>query len=179
MEKLIRKCVQKDRKAQEHLYQLFSGKLYAICLKYSRSQIEAQDNLQDSFVTIFNKIKDYRFKGSFEGWLKRVTINTVLQKYRKEYMVELVSEDIEEEVTIDVDKDRDVSLEYLLQIIQDLPDKYRLIFSLYVLDGYSHKEIASMLNISIGTSKSNLFRAKKILKNNIESIFNQTKVNFL
>lgn len=169
LDQLIEQCKAQDRRAQEKLYKLFSSKLYSICLKYSRNATEAEDNLHDSFMTIFEKINSYGFKGSFEGWIKRITVNTVLQKYRKEGTFDTLPYNLEEDINISVDEDQQqYSLDYLLGIIQSLPDRYRLTFSLYVLDGYSHKEIASMLDITEGTSKSNLARAKMALRNKIE-----------
>jgi RNA polymerase sigma-70 factor (ECF subfamily) len=167
LKQLINDCKHNNRKAQQQLYQLFSAKLFAVCLKYSRNYNEAQDNLQDGFLLIFNKIEQYAFKGSFEGWLKRIMINNALQQYRNQPFLSLVNENIADEEEIDFD-DETISLEYLLKIIQELPDRYRLVFNLYVLDGYSHIEIAEMLAINIGTSKSNLSRAKAILKEKIE-----------
>lgn len=168
LNQLIENCKSNDTKAQGELYKLFSSKLFSTCLKYSRSYAEAEDNLQDAFLTIFSKIAQYKNKGSFEGWLKRITVNTVLQRYRNEKVFDIINENITEEVEIDIDED-DVSIDYLLSIIQELPDRYRLVFNMYVLDGYSHKEIAEMLNINIGTSKSNLARARQILKQTIEN----------
>jgi len=168
LDQLIKKCKKQDAKAQEQLYRLYGSKLFSICLKYSNNYASAEDTLQDAFITIYDKIEQYKNKGSFEGWIKRVTINTALQKYRKQRIFEIISEEqIEEEVEVELDEDN-VSLDYLLEIIQQLPDRYRLVFNLYVLDGYSHKEIAAMLDISIGTSKSNLARARNILKEKIE-----------
>ncbi|WP_417882211.1 RNA polymerase sigma factor [Xanthomarina gelatinilytica] len=167
LKQLIQKCSKNDTKAQAELYQLFSGKLFSVCLKYCNNYAEAEDNLQDAFVTIFNKISQYKHKGSFEGWLKRITINTALQRYRNQGVFEIIDDTNIEDVEVTVEDD-DVTLEYLLQIIQELPDRYRLVFNLYVLDGYSHKNIADMLDITIGTSKSNLARARKILKDKIE-----------
>jgi len=138
-----------------------------VCLKYSRNYVEAEDNLQDAFLTIFKKMEQYKNKGSFEGWLKRITINTVLQQYRTEKVFKIVNETIADEVELEVDEDT-ISIDYLLKIIQELPDRYRLVFNLYVLDGYSHKDIAEMLDINIGTSKSNLARARQTLKQTIE-----------
>jgi len=138
-----------------------------ICLKYSRNYAEAEDNLQDAFLTIFKKIEQYKNKGSFEGWIKRITVNTVLQRYRKEKVFDIINENTLEDVELEVDEDT-ISMDYLLKIIQELPDRYRLVFNLYVLDGYSHKDVADMLDINIGTSKSNLSRARLILKQTIE-----------
>jgi RNA polymerase sigma-70 factor (ECF subfamily) len=168
IEQIIQGCQKKDVVAQEQLYRLLAPKLFGVCLKYSRNQTEAEDNLQDGFILIFDKIHQFQFKGSFEGWAKRVVINNVLQKYRTEGIFEIVHENIPDTPSIEVD-DETVSMEYLVSIIQQLPDRYRLVFNLYVVDDYSHKEISEMLNITIGTSKSNLARARMILKDKIES----------
>ncbi len=170
LEQLIANCQKKNAKAQEELYKRYNRLLFSICLKYSPNYADAEDNLQDSFLTIFNKISQYQSKGSFEGWMKRVTINTALQRYRKPGFLELVTNENvadEDSVIVDIDESS-ISLDFLLQIIQELPDRYRLVFNLYVLDGYSHNEIAEMLTISSGTSKSNLARARHILKEKIE-----------
>lgn len=167
LEQLIYECCKNNTKAQEQVYRLLAPKLFSVCLKYSRNYEEAQDNLQESFLIIFEKINQYKNTGSFEGWAKRVTINYVLQQYRKQNVFEIVSEKIADEDEIEVD-DENISLEFLTKTIQELPDRYRLVFNLYVLDGYSHKEIAEMLGINVGTSKSNLARAKAILKSKIE-----------
>ncbi len=167
LNKLIKQCAKNDRKAQKEIYQLFAGKLFSICLKYSKNRQEAQDNFQDGFITIFNKIGQYNFRGSFEGWLKRIMVNTVLLKYRKRTVLNIVTEEIPDEVVVDIDDD-EISLDFLLNLIQELPDRYRLVFNLYVLDGFSHKEISEMLQIAEGTSKSNLARARAILKRKIE-----------
>ena len=176
LKKLINKCKQKDNKAQSEIYQLYAGKLFALSLKYSRNYQEAQDNLQNGFITIFNKIEQYNFKGSFEGWLKRIVINTVLQTYREKNVLNLITEEIIDEVEIEVD-DEQVSLEFLLKLIQELPNRYRLVFNLYVLDEYSHREIANMMGISEGTSKSNLSRARIILRDKIELSRSSIKKN--
>ncbi|HEY9169574.1 MAG TPA: sigma-70 family RNA polymerase sigma factor [Lutibacter sp.] len=167
LDELIKQCANNDRKAQKEIYQLFAGKLFSICLKYSKNKQEAQDNFQDGFIVIFDKIGQFNFKGSFEGWLKRVMVNTVLLKYRKKNVLNIVTEDIPDEVIVDVDDD-EISLDFLLNLINELPDRYRLVFNLYALDGYSHKEISEMMQIAEGTSKSNLARARAILKQKIE-----------
>jgi len=166
IEQLINECTKNNTKAQEQLYRLLAPKLFAVCLKYSRNYEEAQDNLQESFLVIFDKISQFKNKGSFEGWAKRVVINYTLQQYRNQKIFEIVSENIADESEVEID-DETISLDFLTKIIQELPDRYRLVFNLYVIDDYSHKEIAEMLNINIGTSKSNLARAKSILKEKI------------
>lgn len=173
VEQLINECKKQNTKAQEQLYRLLSSKIFAVCLKYSRSYEEAQDNLQEGFLLIFNKIHLYNFKGSFEGWAKRVVINFILQQYRSQSVFEIVSENIPDTAEVEIDEEN-VSLDFLMNCIQNLPDRYRLVFNLYVLDGYSHKEIAEMLSITDGTSKSNLARAKAILKEKIELYSNES-----
>ncbi len=167
LDKLIIQCKQQDSKAQGELYVKYSDILFAICLRYSPNYVEAEDNLQDAFLTIFKKIGQFNGKGSFEGWIKRVTVNTVLQKYRKQKTFEIVNEERIEEEDVEIENE-EIPLDFLLKIIQELPDRYRLVFSMYVMDGYSHKEIGDLLGISDGTSKSNLARARVILKNKIE-----------
>ena len=167
LNKLIRRCAENDRKAQKEIYQLFGGKLFSICLKYSNSKQEAQDNFHDGFVTIFEKIGQFKFKGSFEGWIKRVMVNTILLKYRKKTVLNIVTEEIPDDVVVDIDDD-EISLDFLLNLIHELPDRYRMVFNLYVLDGFSHREISKMMQIAEGTSKSNLARARAILKHKIE-----------
>ncbi len=169
LEQLILDCQNKNIKAQEQLFRLFSSKLFAVCLKYSRNYEEAQDNLQDGFMLIFNKIGQFAFAGSFEGWAKRVMVNNCLQVYRKDHSLRLITEDIADEEIVEID-DNNLSMDYLLGLIQELPDRYRLVFNLYVIDNYAHKEIAEMLGITTGTSKSNLSRARAILKDKIEAL---------
>ncbi len=167
LDELIAGCKENDLKAQAAVYQLFSAKFFGVCMKYSSSYAEAQDNLQDGFLIIFDKIKQYSGKGSFEGWAKRIMINNALQKFRGQRYLEVVNENIPDETELDLDDDS-VSLDFLMKIIQELPERYRLCFSLYVLDGYSHNEISEMLNIATGTTKSNLARARMILKEKID-----------
>ncbi|MCF6295186.1 MAG: RNA polymerase sigma factor [Flavobacteriaceae bacterium] len=168
LDQLIQKCKKNDTKAQSELYKLFSGKLFALCLKYSKNLVEAEDNLQDAFVTIFEKMSQYNYKGSFEGWLKRIAINTALQRYRSKGVFSIVNENSIEDASIEIEDNDAVDIDFLLLSIQELPDRYRLVFNLYALDGYSHKEIAKMLDITTGTTKSNLARARMILKDKIE-----------
>lgn len=176
LEELILNCKNQDLKAQEELYKKFSGILFSVCLKYSPNYHEAEDNLQDAFITIFNRIEQFKGKGSFEGWMKRVTVNTVLQKYRKQRVFNLSNEEqLEEEAVIEIE-DNAVPLDFLLKIVQELPDRYRLVFTMYVLDDYTHKEISEIVGISVGTSKSNLARARGILKIKVEDYY---KINQL
>jgi RNA polymerase sigma factor (sigma-70 family) len=168
IEQLINDCKKNDIKAQEQLYRQYAPKLFSVCLKYSRNYAEAQDNLQEGFLLVFEKINKYEFKGSFDGWIKKVITNYILQQYRKENFLSVVNEEYPENVELEIDSSS-ISTEFLLKIIQELPDRYRLVFNLFAIDNYSHQEIANMLNITVGTSKSNLSRAKMILKEKIEN----------
>tara|TARA_R110002072_G_scaffold22615_1_gene79453 strand:- start:293709 stop:294257 length:549 start_codon:yes stop_codon:yes gene_type:complete len=175
LDELIIQCKKQNAKAQGELYERYSAVLFSICLRYSPNYAEAEDSLQDAFLTIFKKVEQFKDKGSFEGWMKRITVNTVLQKYRKQRVFDIAREDqIEDEADLDIE-DEGIPLDFLLKIIQELPDRYRLVFTMYVLDGYQHKEIAEMLGISDGTSKSNLARARMILKTKVES-FKSNKI---
>lgn len=167
IEELITNCKKGQRTAQEELYRRYSGVLYGICLKYSKNKSEAEDNLHDSFMTIYDKVGQFNHKGSFEGWMKRITVNTIMQKYRKERHLKVVVDTIGEEADVE-ENHANISLSTLLAYIQELPNKYRLTFNLYVLDGYTHKEIGELLGTSTGTSKSNLARARMILKEKLE-----------
>lgn len=170
IEKLIKQCIKNDRTAQNELFRMYKDSLYFISLKYCRNEADAEDNLHDSFITIFQKIKTYKNKGSFEGWLKRICIYKAIDKYKavKPINIEINDDILQDE--IEVEKDPEVTLDQLLKLIQELPDQYRLVFNLYQMDGFSHKEIAALLSISEGTSKSNYHRAKLILRDKIEVI---------
>lgn len=173
LEKLIKKCQKYDVKAQKALYQEISPQILGVCFKYCGDKALAEDLFQESFIIIFNKISQFKHQGSFEGWAKRITINTILAYYRKQRFLipfdEEIISTIEEEETIE--DSSEYSLEYLLETIKKLPNQYRLVFNMYALDGYSHREIAVALGISVGTSKSNLSRARSLLKKEL----NETK----
>ena len=167
---LIEQCQQQHAKAQAELYKIFAPKLYGVCLKYCSNKSIADDLFQDAFITIFNKINQFKHKGSFEGWAKRITINTVLQHFKKQKFHQEINDNLitDENEEFEIE-DENLNLNYLLELIKELPNQYRLVFNLYVLDGYSHAEISEALNISTGTSKSNLSRAKQLLRKRIES----------
>ncbi|MFT5214319.1 MAG: RNA polymerase sigma factor (sigma-70 family) [Polaribacter sp.] len=173
LEILIRKCCRQNLKAQSEIYGLFADKLFKVCLKYSKNHQDAQDTLQDSFLMIFKDMKKFKNKGSFEGWLKRVTINVALQKFRSKSVLKLSDhvdyKILEKPEDINIDESK-IDLNLILSLVRKLPERYQLVFNLQVLDGYSHKEIAKLLNISIGTSKSNLSRARVILQQEINFI---------
>ncbi|WP_426430677.1 RNA polymerase sigma factor [Winogradskyella sp. HB-48] len=166
---LIQKCIQKDREGQRELYTLLSPILYGICLKYMKNKTEADDVFQDAFIALFQKIGQYQFKGSFEGWAKRIFVNEaleVLRKKQRQLHVAINNEIQVEDTHEDNNENRSVSVSQneLLEHIQQLPDNYRMIFNLFVFEGYSHKEISEKLNMAEGTSKSLLSRAKNLLR---------------
>ena len=164
---LIYRCKNQDRKAQETLYRMYKDVLFVLCLKYCQNTADAEDVLQESFISIFENIQKFEPKGSFEGWLKRITIHKAIDKYHNNKVKQFpLQEDTFQIVALE-DNLETFPLDLLLKLIQDLPNQYRLVFNLNVMDGYTHKEISQMLHISEGTSKSNLHRAKLILKENI------------
>lgn len=167
LNELIASCKKNDRHSQSELFSRYKDVLYLTSLKYCRNEVEAEDNLHDAFVTIFENIKKFNGKGSFEGWMKRITINKAIDKYKEKKPINIaINNDILEDTNVDWDEET-ISLDTILMCIQELPDQYRLIFNLYQLDDYSHKEIATMLGISEGTSRSNFHRAKLALKETI------------
>lgn len=167
LEKLIQGCKKKDKKAQEQLYHLFSGKFFTLCLKYSSNYDQAKDNLQEGFLKIFNNISQFKGKGNFEGWMTRIIINTTLKEYQNKTIFLTINEEQLEEPEIEIEEGV-LSIDFLLKIIQELPERYRLVFNLFSMDGFSHQEISELLGISLGTSKSNLARARQKLKEKIE-----------
>ncbi|MEM0576175.1 RNA polymerase sigma factor [Flavobacterium polysaccharolyticum] len=167
LENCIESCIRQNRKAQEQLYQLYKKTLFTLSLKYCANVSDAEDNLHNTFIEIFTSIHKYDKRGSFEGWIKRITINKAIDSYKKKLFDVPVPEYGLCDTTLEEDE-LDISADYLLTIIQELPHQYRLVFNLYELDDYSHQEIAEMLSISVNTSKSNLHRAKLILKQKIK-----------
>lgn len=149
---------------------MYKDDLFTLCLKYCTNKEEAQDNLQDAFLDIFGKIKFYKGTGSFEGWMKRITINKAIDKYKKDrHLNILINNDILEDHTLVETTTIDaMPLDDILKHIQELPTRYRMVFNLYELDDYSHKDISKLLNISVNTSKSNLHRAKSILQTKMQ-----------
>jgi RNA polymerase sigma factor (sigma-70 family) len=173
VELYIKKCAENDREAQLKLYQLFSPVLYGLCLKYMRNADDAKDVFQEAFVIAFQKIGQYKFEGSFEGWIKRIFINKLLETLKKKkkdvLFLDVFDTDVIEEEELELVP---IEQEKLLEYIQELPDQYRMVFNLFVFEKMKHKEIAKRLEITEGTSKSNLNRAKSILKKRILIVLN-------
>lgn len=163
---LIERCLENDPRAQEFLYKKFAGRMYGVCLRFARNTLEADDILQEGFIKVFTFLKDFRQDGSLEGWVRRTIINTAINYYHskenewKETLLDKAvgihsqTEDILNKISADD----------LLHLIQGLPEGYRMVFNLYVIEGYTHQEIAEILKISENTSKSQLSRARLALQ---------------
>lgn len=155
----------KDPIWQHKLYADYSPLLYAICYRYTGDKNKAKDLMHDSFIKIFNNIKYFKHEGSFQGWMKRITVNTILTYFKKKDIIRMSEEittEIENDVT-DIKDDEIIPREKILEFITLLPNGYRTVFNMYAIEEYSHKEIAGLLNINIGTSLSQYSKARKML----------------
>ena len=168
---IIKECASGNVRAQEKLYRMFAPKMFGVCLRYSKDRNEAEDNLQEGFVNVFLNIGSFRHEGSFEGWIRRIMVNVALGKYRKNNLLYPV-EDIGEYEMPDFSDAiyEKFGAEELIGLSQKLPERYRMVFNLYVLEGMNHQEISEIMNISVGTSKSNLSRARDILKRKVNEL---------
>jgi RNA polymerase sigma factor (sigma-70 family) len=173
---LIDGCLRGDRKLQRELYNRFAPKMYAVCLRYASNAEEAEDILQEGFIKIFNKISSYRGEGSFEGWIRRIFVNTAIEQFRKKTYLQPITE-VEEDTyegkylsVLDSLAEKDI-----IQLVQQLSPGYRTVFNMYVVEGYTHKQIAEILGISEGTSKSQLSRAKLILQDLVKTFIEKRK----
>jgi RNA polymerase sigma factor (sigma-70 family) len=172
IKEIIKGCLAGNRRDQELLYRRHASKLYAVCLQYSGNNEEARDILQEGFIKIFENLGNFKYEGSFEGWIRRITVNTALEKYRSRtslYRVDDIDQVPEQDAEPDNQDYAGLEAADLLEIIRELPPKYRMVFNLFAIEGYSHKEISDMMNISEGTSKSNLSRARTILQKRVET----------
>lgn len=168
---LIKKCIAGDRGAQLALYNLFSPTMLIVCLRYANDKQEAEDILQEGFIKIFVALHQYKNIGSFEGWVRKIMVNTALQRIRKKATLRPIYalETVEESLFLNNTAITNLSAKELLYLVQKLPTAYRMVFNLYVFEGYKHKEIAQLLSITEGTSKSNLSDARNILQKLITS----------
>lgn len=169
---LIEGCKKKHPKSQRELYEKFSGKMFALCLRYIKDETEAEDILIKGFMKVFNKIEQYQGEGSLEGWIRKIMINESLQYIRqnKSLFLQVDIEHAQHAINNVEAIESTLAAEDLLNIIQQLPIGYRTIFNLYAIEGYSHQEIADMLNISINTSKSQLSRARTLLQKILSTV---------
>jgi len=163
---LVKGCIQGNRKVQEQLYRTYASKMYPICLSYANRREEGMDILQEGFIKVFRQIKKFQFQGSLEGWIRRIIVHTAIDHFRKyknerdSKMAELV--DVVDEGGHSAIEN--MALEDLMKYLYRLPEGARMIFNLYAVEGYNHREIAEMLDITEGTSKSQYSRAKSLLK---------------
>ena len=171
-EQLIKKCLEGNARAQKLLYEQFGPKLMGVCYRYATSAEEAQDLLQDGFIKIFEKLDKYSGIGSFEGWMRRIVVNTALDNIRKnkKFLLHTDINDADYKLPSNDFIEERLAAEDLLKILQSIPLGYKTIFNLYAIEGYSHKEIAEQLNITTSTSKSQYSRAKALLRDKITQL---------
>ncbi|HKB45836.1 MAG TPA: RNA polymerase sigma factor [Chitinophagaceae bacterium] len=173
---LIHGCMEGNRRMQEELYRRFSPRMYAVCLRYASNAEEAEDILQEGFIKIFKKLGSFRGDGSFEGWVRRIFVNTAIEQFRRKRYLLPVTEKEENTIegkyfsVLDELAEKDI-----LALVRELSPGYRTVFNMYVVEGYTHKEIADMLGISEGTSKSQLSRAKVILQDLVKKYIDQQR----
>ena len=173
--RLIQQCCKGDRLSQKKLYALFAPKMYVICLRYAKNREDAEEILQEGFLKVFGHLQQFTFSGSFEGWIRKIMVNVALQKYRAKSLLYPVT-DIENMNGIRVEEEGIYSrldMKDMVALVQTLPPAYRLVFNLYVFEKMKHKEIANLLGIAEGTSKSNLADAKAILR---KAMIKQTQI---
>jgi len=178
---IIKGCLSDDKKSQEMLYRKYAATLFGLCLRYCRTRAEAEDVLQEGFVKIFSNLKNYKYQGSFEGWLKRIVINTALNSYRdnlKKGFMQNIDNIYDSDIHSQANENvfGKYAVDDLMKLIQELPDGYRAVFNLYAIEGFNHKEIADMLDITESTSKSQLSRARKYLQNKLAETSINSKI---
>ncbi len=166
---IVERCCKNDRNAQHALYMMYSSRMYGVCLRYYPNPEIARDILQDGFIKVFEKISSFRFEGSLEGWIRKIMVNTALEYHRKRKDDKAVSISNASSL-IDENGKTENDYQFLLSIVSSLPKQYRLVFNLYAIEGYSHIEIAKLLNITESTSKSNYSRARAILRTKMSII---------
>jgi RNA polymerase sigma-70 factor (ECF subfamily) len=171
---LIKECSRGNAKAQRALFDKFAPKMLAVCMRYLKNIDEAEDALQDGFVKVFQKIPEFKMEGSLEGWIRRIMVNNSLDAIRrnKKQLLEDDVDSVQHKVSFTDFQFDDMDLQYLMKIIQSLPDGYRVVFNMFAIEGYSHKEIAETLGVSENTSKSQYSRARALLREKLEQVKN-------
>ncbi|KGE87821.1 MAG: RNA polymerase sigma factor [Phaeodactylibacter xiamenensis] len=168
---IVQGCIKEDRHCQQALFVRYAGKMLAVCMRYTRHRMEAEDILQDAFVKVFDNIHKFQFKGSFEGWIRRIVINTALKNYsKKSFQQEQIGLENQPEYSTEPESYKNLEQEEMLRLINQLPEGYLVVFNLYAIEGYSHKEISDMLGIQESTSRSQLVKARKMLQGMIVKI---------
>jgi RNA polymerase sigma-70 factor (ECF subfamily) len=177
LKEIIESCIAGNERAQAKIYELFAPKMFGVCLRYATDSSEAKDNLQEGFIKIFKYIEKFRHEGSFEGWVRRIMVNVSLEKYRKQHFIYPVEAiEVYEGNVFYNDILDEISAQELIALIQELPPRYRMVFNLYVMEGMSHREIGEEMNISEGTSKSNLARARDILQRKVKTLYGEARI---
>lgn len=168
---LIKGCIREDAQCQQALFKRYAGKMMAVCQRYARHRLEAEDMLQEAFVKVFDNIDKFAFKGSFEGWIRRIVVNTALKHNQRKYLTneQIAMEKIPDRPT-DPSAYARLGEQELLRMIARLPEGYRIVFNLYAIEGYSHREIAELLNIQESTSRSQLVKARKMLQTQLDKL---------
>ena len=177
---LVKDCVRQKPIAQEELYRHFAPVMLGVCYRYTKSLHDAEDVLQEGFVKVFRNIERFRGDGAFEGWLRRIFVNTAIEHYRKTVQMYPIMDftPLPSETT-DLSALDNLMAEDLMNMLQELSQGYKTVFNLYVIEGYSHKEIADMLSITEGTSKSQLARARYLLQKKLQDIYKHTEENYV
>ena len=169
-EQLIRACIKEDPASQKEVFERFGSRMLGVCHRYARTPSDAEDILQDAFIKVFDKIHQFKFEGSFEGWIRNIVVNTALKKYTlRRYEKEVSGYEIsdKDESSMEPSSYSHLSQKEIMDLINKLPDGYRIVFNLYVIEGYQHDEIAEMLGIQAGTSRSQLVKARNLLQKQI------------
>lgn len=180
LKSIIEGCLRNEHKSQYQLYQMFYSNMTSVCMRYCKDREEANDMVQEGFIKVFKNLTRYEFKGSFEGWMRRIFVNNAIDNIRrkkKDHLLLGEDEKMDSFAEFDLDplvKDEELDPKLVMDAIQKLTPAYKAVFSLYVIEEYSHKEIAEMLNISVGTSKSNLAKAKQNLRKFLHDAYNET-----
>ena len=177
--RLIESCINGSRKSQKDLYEMYAPKMFAICLRYTKNQMDAEDTLQEGFIKLFNNLHRFRGEGSFDGWVRRIFVNTAIEHIRRKNLNTTTGEGLENSIADKHKSPLDNLYEKdIIKSSMNLSDGYRTVFNLYAVEGYSHKEIANQLGISESTSKSQFSRAKAILRNVITGKGKKKDANF-
>ncbi len=171
---LIDLCIKGDRASQKALYDRLAPRMFPLCIRYIGDRDAAEDVLQEGFITLFSRLKDYKGDGSFEGWARKIFVNTALMSLRKKDALKM-SEELDAVRGMRTDtptQGENIGYKELMKLVTELPDGYRTIFNMYAIEGYSHKEIGEMLGITETTSRTQLSRARIWLQNKIKEIEN-------
>ncbi len=162
---LIHGCIRQDARCQRMLFDRYAGKMMSVCLRYANDNMEAEDMIQDAFIKVFQYIGQFKFEGAFEGWIRRIVVNTAIRHLEKKKLhFKDIDDNSQNAPSIDAQAYSHLGEDDLMKLINQLPDGYRLVFNLNAIEGYSHEEIAVMLNIQPGTSRSQLVKARKMLQ---------------